>query len=80
MSPTHEERIKELKKLIASGNFHHATYRTDFARGLHIYSKDQDGFRGFRYFMAFSESLGKEKVDEAYTLVKNTGVYEGSYK
>lgn len=72
--------IDKLKEIIASGKFHHATYRHDFARGLHIYTKDENGFRGFSYAGAFSEAIEtKELIDEAYSLVRKSGVYEGSY-
>lgn len=72
--------FESLKALISSGKFHHATYRHDFARGLHIYSKDEKGFRGFDYAGAFSEVVDKELCEEAYKIVRSSGVYEGSYK
>lgn len=73
--------LDSLKSLIASGKFHHATYRYDLARGLHIYSKDEKGFRGFDYVGCFSEMCDtKETIDEAYKLVRTSGIYEGSYK
>lgn len=74
--------IEQLKKLMDSGEFHHATYRTDFARGLHIYSKAKpnSGFRGFEYAGAFSEVCDhKHIIDKAYNMVRNTGVSLGSY-
>ena len=78
-------KLNELKKMKADGQFHHATYRTDFARGLHIYAKEgylgnKLGFRGFVYVTCFSEALyTKEQINEAYDVVKNTGVSVGSY-
>lgn len=74
--------LEALKKIIADGDFHHATYRTNFARGLHIYSvaKPGSGFRGFEYAGFFSEALcTKEEIDAAYDVVRNTGVSVGSY-
>lgn len=74
--------LDQLKKLKAEGKFHHATYRTDFARGLHIYSvaKPGSGFRGFEYAGCFSETIcTKEEIDAAYDIVRNTGVSVGSY-
>jgi hypothetical protein len=74
--------LEQLKKMKAEGQFHHATYRTDFARGLHIYSvaKPGSGFRGFEYAGCFSEVLcTKEEIDAAYDVVRNTGVSVGSY-
>lgn len=68
-----------LKSLIASGQFHHATYRTDIARGLHVYRHDTNGFNGFAYALYFS-ALDKAECDAAYDLVRGTGVYEGSYR
>lgn len=74
--------IEQLKMLLSSGHFHHATYRTDFARGLHIYRHALDGdigFNGHDYVGMFSE-YDKELCDEAYRLVRKSGIYEGSYK
>ena len=70
--------IDKLKKLMDSGEFHHATYRTDFARGLHIYSVNPKGFRGFDYVGYFSEN-DKTLCDEAYQLTRKTGISLGSY-
>ena len=74
--------IDQLKKLMDDGEFHHATYRTDFARGLHIYSKAKAGssFRGFEYAGAFSEACDtKETINAAYELTRKTGISVGSY-
>ena len=72
--------IAELKGLLSSGHFHHATYRTDFSRGLHVYrySLDTDGAWGFQYVGMFSEN--DETCKEAYDLVRRSGVYEGAYR
>lgn len=70
--------IEHLKTLLASGKFHHATYRYDFARGLHVYSIDPKGFRGFDYVGAFSE-YDPLPLAYAYQLTRKTGVSLGSY-
>lgn len=72
--------IEELKILMESGNFYHATMRTDFARGLHIYAKEDNKFNGFKPVGYFSSVYNKEECDEAYKIVRGTGIYEGSYK
>lgn len=68
--------LEALKSLISSGHFHHATYRLDFARGLHIYRHEDNGFNGFTHAMYFPER--DENCDAAYNLVRSSGVYEGS--
>lgn len=72
--------LDKLKALIAEGKFHHATYRTDFARGLHIYKNAEpgSGFRGFEYVGMFSEH-DKAVCDEAYALTRHTGISLGAY-
>jgi len=72
--------IESLKAILADGTFHHATYRTDFARGLHIYSiaKPGSGFRGFEYAGAFSE-YDPLPLACAYHLTRRTGISLGSY-
>jgi len=71
--------INELKKLMDSGEFHHATMRVDFARGLHIYAKDDNKFNGFKPVGYFSSVYEKELCDEAYQITRKTGVSLGSY-
>lgn len=72
--------IDQLKTLLANREFHHATYRTDFARGLHIYStaKPGSGFRGFEYAGAFSE-YDPLPLAYAYQLTRKTGISLGAY-
>jgi hypothetical protein len=72
--------IEELKKLMSSGEFHHATMRTDFARGLHIYAKEDNKFNGFKPVGYFSSVYNKEECERAYQITRNTGIYEGSYR
>lgn len=72
--------IKQLKKHLVDGSFHHATYRYDFARGLHIYStaKPGSGFRGFQYVGGFGE-YDPLPLAYAYHLTRRTGISLGSY-
>lgn len=72
--------IEALKNFLASGEFHHATMRTDMARGLHIYGKEDNKFNGFKPVGYFSRMADEKLCDEAYDVVKKYGVYEGSYK
>lgn len=73
--------LEQLQKLMDEGQFHHATYRTDFARGLHIYAKEgysgKLAFRGFEYVGMFSER--DEDCKKAYEMTRKTGVSLGSY-
>lgn len=72
--------IEELKNLMVSGEFHHATMRVDFARGLHIYAKEPENkFNGFKPVGYFSSVYNKEECDKAYDIVRNTGVSMGAY-
>lgn len=74
--------LDQLKTLMQEGKFHHATYRTDFARGLHVYKVPEEsdkslGFRGFVYVGMISEREPECKA--AYELTRKTGVSLGSY-
>lgn len=72
--------IGQLKALIASGNFHHATMRIDSPslwNGLWIYEKDDVG-RGFKPAGAFYNS-DRLAQDIAYHLVRDSGVSMGAY-
>jgi hypothetical protein len=74
--------IPELKELKASGEFHHATYRNigTLHEGLYIYRRSADGFHGYKLAGAFNKMLdGQKLIDEAYTLVRETGVSVGSF-
>ena len=68
--------IDELKSLIAEGKFHHATYRDHGTlwEGLWIYEKSDDRI-GFKP----AGSFPKGTEDEAYQLVRHTGVSNGAY-
>lgn len=71
--------IQELKELLESKNFHHATYRDigTLWEGLWIYRKNQDGFQNFEPVGAFSKN--SPFLDEAYKLLRNTGISVGRY-
>jgi len=64
--------IDQLKKILANGEFHHATYRDHGTlwEGLHIYVKEDNSFNGFTNAGFFP----KENHQEAYDLVRYTGV------
>lgn len=71
--------IEELKKVLADRTFHHATYRTDFARGLHIYTVAKPGSGwGFDYAGAFSE-YDPLPLAYAYQLTRRTGISLNAY-
>lgn len=74
--------LDELRALKDSGEFHHATWRTGPASGLHIYRRDPNGFRGFSHAGHFSDYATEEdkaRANAAYEIVRNTGVSLGSY-
>jgi hypothetical protein len=70
--------LDELRALLASGEFHHATYRNQGSlwEGLWIY-KGYDGLRGFHPAGCF----GKDSPDlpAAEALVRGTGISVGAY-
>jgi hypothetical protein len=72
-------QIDELKELLDSGKFHHATYRNQGTlwEGLWIYVNDPSGFRGYREAFCFNASA--KELDEAFNLVRGTGISLGSY-
>lgn len=70
--------LDDLKQVLSNGSFHHATYRNHGTiwEGLYIYVKQDNGFNGF----TLAGSFPKDNHEEAYKLVRNSGVYEGSYR
>lgn len=72
-------QLSELKRLVDSGEFHHATYRNigTLWEGLHIYRKAATGFRGFEGIGYFPK--GDPELDAAHDLVRHTGVSVGAY-
>ena len=78
---THAEKIAALKTLLAEGRFHHATHRTGSGlwNGLWIYEND-DPSSPFPYkpALCFYDSEGRAQQDEAYSLVRHTGISVGA--
>lgn len=76
-------KLDDLRELLASGQFHHATYRNQGTlwEGLWIYRKDETGFdRGSGPFVpAFAFFKDEPELDAAHELVRQTGVSLGSY-
>lgn len=71
--------IEQLKEVLLNGTFHHATYRDQGTlwEGLHFYIFDPTGFRGFRH--AGIVPKDDPDLDEAFGLVKDTGISVGAY-
>lgn len=72
--------LEQLKALLESGRFHHATMRelNTIWEGLYIYEKDDDPkWVGYRMVGSFNKADGL--VDAAYELVRGTGVSLGAY-
>jgi hypothetical protein len=71
--------LEQLRSLLDSGEFHHATYR-DIGKlweGLNIYRKSATGFRGFEGIGIFPKD--DPDLAAAHDLVWHTGVSVGSY-
>jgi hypothetical protein len=68
-----------LKDLLASGQFHHATYRCQGSlwEGLWIYRRSDNGFRGYEPATTFLKS--DPSLELAHELVRSTGISLGSY-
>ncbi len=75
------KNLEALKTLLASGKFHHATYRNQGTlwEGLWFYAKREDGFRGFEVAGCINASMDEDVMDEAHDLVRGTGISVGSY-
>lgn len=76
---TAQEKIDALKEMLANGTFDHATYRDrgTLWEGLHIYTKNAEGFRGYEHSMIFH--AGTPELKEAEALTRGTGVSVGAY-
>jgi hypothetical protein len=72
-------KLDELRELILSGQFHHATYRGmgTLWEGLWVYVKVEDSFRGFGPIGSFPKD--DPELDAAYEAVRGTGISVGSY-
>lgn len=71
--------LAKLQVMLSDGSFHHATYRHEMglSNGWYIYTKEANGFNGFKLSLSFSE---KSHVLETVSgLVRNTGWSLGSY-
>lgn len=79
MAEDTQKPIDTLRALLASGEFHHATYRDlgTVWEGLWVYRKDGDGFRG--YVPATSVGKDDPDLDEAFRLCSGTGISVGKY-
>ena len=77
--PTTVSPIEQLRALLASGEFHHATYRCigTVWEGLWIYRKSADGFRGYDVVTCITK--GSPDIDAAHTLCAGTGISVGAY-
>ena len=87
----HQAKIEALKAMMAEGRFHHATHRhggPSFNHGLYIYEKEDNGFNGYRYAFSFydgtryahnADPVAKAEEQEAYEIVRHTGVCSNSY-
>jgi hypothetical protein len=71
--------IAELKTLMDSGDFHHATYRNQGTlwEGLHIYARHSQGFRGYEHAGAFLKD--SPELKQASELTCGTGISLGAY-
>jgi hypothetical protein len=71
--------LDELRWLLESGTFHHATYRCEGTlwEGLWVYKHDANGFCG--YSPAGAILKDSPDLDEAYRLVSPTGISRGAY-
>ena len=71
--------LDTLRALLASGEFHHATYRCQGTvwEGLWFYRRSADGFHG--YDVAGCVPRGDPDLDAAHALVAHTGISVGSY-
>jgi len=72
--------LQQLRDLLDSGEFHHASYRSQGSlwEGLWIYRKSATGFRGFETAgIAFMKADPDLKAAE--DMVRHTGVSVGAY-
>ena len=79
--------LDDLRDLIASGKFHHATVRNGRGRcwdGMYIYEAGNGPgfFRGFRLVGSFPIGWGDQEdptMTAAYEMVKGSGVSSNAY-
>lgn len=70
--------LAQLDTLLQSGSFHHATYRNfgTLWEGLHIYTKQDNGFNGFTHAGCFFKD--DADINTAHDRVRHTGVSVGA--
>ena len=73
--------LEQLKALLASGEFHHATVRQNgnLHDGLWFYRVSPASPRGFEVAGCVNARTDAADVDEAYRVVAHTGISAGSY-
>jgi hypothetical protein len=71
--------IKDLKAMLESQTFHHATYRNQgtLHEGLWIYVRKETGFRGYDVAGCFPKD--SPELESAFELVRGTGISVGAY-
>lgn len=71
--------LKLLQDLKDSGEFHHATYRSQGTlwEGLWIYKRDPNGFRGYSPALSFLKD--DPNLRAAEEMVRGTGVSLGAF-
>jgi len=71
--------IQELKTMLDSGEFHHATFRNrgTLWEGLWIYRKSTPGFLGYDVAGAFLKD--SPELNAAFDLCRGTGISVGAY-
>lgn len=87
-----KQNLEILKRLIAEGQLHHATYRDQgtIFEGLWIYRKSETGHRGFEVagcipgrvgaeFCGGTKSTNRAELDEAYALIGGGRLSVGAY-
>ena len=77
--PEWDMTIEALRAMLDNETFHHATYRNigKLWEGLHIYTKDEHGFRGFVHAGVFS--VRTADLERAMEITARTGISVGSY-
>lgn len=75
------EHLEQLRALVESGEFHHATYRCRGTvwEGLWFYRRDPAAPRGFSVAGCVNSGLDADALDAAFALVRGTGISVGSY-
>jgi hypothetical protein len=71
--------LDDLRRMLADGTFHHATYRNHGTlwEGLWIYERDPKGFGGYGVVGCFPKD--SPDLDAAFALTSKTGISIGAY-